>query len=129
MVLSVGHVWVWQHPLFLVNKAILTVSKNGFLAAERYFDDPLKQRLKEESYERSVLNSLNQEKIEELMESIPQIVLPEMNNKVERQQIDEFFAKEKVKKDIIGIQVGETDVNTENKKKNDNDDDDLISVP
>ena len=68
------------------------------------------------------------------MEGIPQIVLPELKyyeikrQYDRRQQINAFFVKEKVQKDIIGIQVVETktDANTENKKEDD--DDDIISV-
>ena len=107
-------------------------SHNGFqervFSRGTYFDDPLKQRLKEESYERAVLNSLNQDKIEELMESIPQIVLPELKYEVERQQIEAFFAKEKVQKDIIGIPIEDDDMETNTENKNEDGDDDVISV-
>ena len=82
-------------------------SHNGFqervFSRGTFFDDPLKQRLKEESYERSVLNSLTMEKIENLMTSTPQITLLVLKYEVGRQQIDSFFAKEKQTKDIIDV--------------------------
>ena len=104
-------------------------SHNGFqervFSRGTYFDDPLKQRLKEESYERSVLNSLNHEKVESLMTMIPQIVLPVLNYEVQRHQIDSFFEKEKQEKDIIGIEVTES---VTEKGDDDGDDDDSVSV-
>ena len=103
-------------------------SHNGFqervFSRGTYFDDPLKQRMKEDNYEKSVLNSLNIKKINDLMELMPEVIVPEQKYEVARQQMELFFEREIQVKNIIGN--GNVELDTDN--DNDNDEDDEFSV-
>ena len=106
-------------------------SHNGFqervFSRGTYKDDPLKQRMKEENFEKSVLNSLNQEKIKSLMKTMPQIVIPEVKYEIGRQQVDQFFEKEKQNKKIIS-EIGINDDDSDSDLENEDDSDEVISV-
>ena len=106
-------------------------SHNGFqervFSRGTYKDDPLKQRMKEENFEKSVLNSLNQEKVKSLMITMPQIVIPEVKYEIGRQQVNQFFEKEKQNKKIIS-EIGVNDDDSDDELKNEDDSDEVISV-
>jgi hypothetical protein len=92
-------------------------------------DDPLKQRMKEENFEKSVLNSLNQAKVKDLMSEMPQIVIPEVKYEIGRQQVEQFFHKENENKQIIThIASDDSDDDIEKNNELDDDSDDVISV-
>lgn len=117
----------------LSNAAAIILGKpshNGFqervFSRGTYFDDPLKQRLKEENFEKSVLNSLNQEKIKDLMELIPKIKVPEQKYEVGRQQMNSFFKKENEVKNIFSFKT-DTDEEVE-AIIDDDDNDEIVSV-
>ena len=83
--------------------------------------------MKEENFEKSVLNSLNQEKVKSLMITMPQIVIPEVKYEIGRQQVNQFFEKEKQNKKIIS-EIGVNDDDSDDELKNEDDSDEVISV-
>ena len=56
-----------------------------------------------------------------------QIVIPEVKYKIGRQQVDQFFEKEKQNKKIIS-EIGVNDDDSDDELKNEDDSDEVISV-